>query len=76
VNIVYSVWSEIPDSVVVHILAFKRQDTVGSLSGHSQSRTGHSHVEELIRACVADVRAFVASTELSDDRTLMALRRV
>lgn len=31
---------------------------------------------ELVRACVDDVIAFVANTELSDDRTLMALRRV
>jgi phosphoserine phosphatase RsbU/P len=32
--------------------------------------------EELIRTWVDDVTAFVANTELSDDRTLMALRRV
>lgn len=37
---------------------------------------GHLSAEELVRACVADVSAFVADTELSDDRTLMALRHV
>lgn len=35
----------------------------------------HLPPEELVRACVDDVTAFTADTELSDDRTLLALRR-
>jgi serine phosphatase RsbU (regulator of sigma subunit) len=35
----------------------------------------HLSAEKLVRACVDDVRAFTAGTELFDDRTLMALKR-
>jgi len=36
---------------------------------------GHLSAEHLVRACVDDVTAFTADSELSDDRTLMAIRR-
>jgi len=42
---------------------------------HFAAERGHLSAEQLVRACVDDVTAFTTGTELSDDRTIMALRR-
>jgi phosphoserine phosphatase RsbU/P len=39
------------------------------------TKRSHLSPEELVRACVDDVTAFIGNTEPWDDRTLMALRR-